>query len=59
MFAVSTYHLSVIVFEKYEASSGAKINKQKSEILPIGIGTISDTEKINLEFEFQIFYYSS
>ena len=34
------------VFEKYEASSGAKINKQKSEILPIGIGTISDTEKI-------------
>jgi hypothetical protein len=29
-----------------EASSGAKINKQKSEILPIGIGTISDTEKI-------------
>jgi hypothetical protein len=24
----------------------AKINKQKSEILPIGIGTISDNEKI-------------
>jgi hypothetical protein len=34
------------VFEKYEASSGAKVNKQKSEILPIGIDTISDTEKI-------------
>jgi type II secretory pathway component PulM len=34
------------VFEKYEASSGAKINKQKSEILLIGIGTISVTEKI-------------
>jgi hypothetical protein len=70
------------VFEKYEASSGAKINKQKLEILLIGIGTISVTEKIryglticekeillhvekwvllclNLEFEFQIFYYSS
>ncbi|CAC5420779.1 unnamed protein product [Mytilus coruscus] len=35
------------VFEMYEASSGAKINRQKSEILPIGKGRITDIEKKN------------
>lgn len=33
------------VFNCYEKSSGAKINRQKSEILPIGTGCISDCEK--------------
>lgn len=33
------------VFEMYEAGSGAKINKKKSEILPIGKGKITDIEK--------------
>lgn len=29
----------------YEASSGAKINRQKSEILPTGKGRIADEKK--------------
>lgn len=40
------------VLEKYGTSSGAKVNKDKSEILYIGIGILSDLERQDFQIKY-------